>query len=396
MKETQLAYDYLFKDVREIISVARSVFEETTNLLSLLDGGGDGESVDQSVEQRGNTQAALLLQQSYHFKMGSNLIASNEKSVDGYFSTLEELLDKHSELTRTESIDIPGRIREMQTRWSKVKWTWPVEGESSSLPASMELIFKLQEVKMALSELIKQGEIVTFPDLVNQQLSDLHTGAYLDFFATFKNDFDTPERLRDVWSYLQEHTARINGIMVEPGLIYRASPSHLRRALSFVYITGIIAAGALLLLLCHGLEILPYDKGPEGLHNLLLGYGAVMVGGFAHSFVEIYKQYSVDREQTLLLLDNSTLWLHIKEMNVIGGILLLIVGYCIYYYISHGADWQTAFFIGYSIDSFLELFLMRFTGIASQRVQAAASRSLALSSVVACESPKPVVVGKKA
>ena len=93
------------------------------------------------------------MQRSYHFKMGSSLITSNEKSVDGYFSTLEDVLDKHSELTRTESIDIPGRIREMQTRWSKVKWGWPAESDPTSPLAYRELAFKLEEVKAALSDI---------------------------------------------------------------------------------------------------------------------------------------------------------------------------------------------------------------------------------------------------
>ncbi len=394
MNEEQSAYDHLFKDVREIISVARSVFEETNKLLSLLGDGIDGEGINEV----GQSNTTLGLQLDYHFKIGSNLIAGDEKLLDGYFAALGLLLEEHPELTRTESTDIPGRIQDMQTNWSKIKLTWPFSVDTTPLPTQKELVFKLEEVKTAVCELIKQGEIITFPDLVNQQLTDLHTGAYLDFFATFKNDFDTPERLKDVWSYLQGHATRINGVLVEPGLIYRASASHMRRMLSILYIIGVVGAGALFLLLFHYLAILPNDKGLQDagkLHDLFLGYGAILMGGLAHGFVEIYKQYGRDRERTIVLLDNTWLWLHIKEINIVSGIALIWIGYLFYYYVSQGSDWQAAFFVGYSIDSFMEIFLLRFTGITSQRLQEATSRSRALSLLPASESQKATVLTNK-
>jgi len=391
MNENQFAYDHLFKDVRAIISVARSVFEETNELLSLLSDGIDGES------PADGSDGSMGLQLDYHFKIGSSLITGDDKLLDGYFTALDLLLEEHPELTHTESTDIPGRLQDMQSNWSKIKLTWP-RVDTTPLPTHKELVFELEEVKAAVCELIQQGEIITFPDLVNQQLNDLHTGAYLDFFAAFKNDFDTPERLKDVWTYLQGHSTRINGVLVEPGLIYRASASRMRRILSILYIIGVVGVGALLLLSFHSLGVLPNDKGLQDagkLHDLFLGYGAILFGGLAHGFVEIYKQYSRDRERTIVLLDNTWLWLHIKEINIVSGIILIWVGYLFYYYISQGIDWQAAFFVGYSIDSFLEIFLSRFTGITSQRLQEATSRSRALSLLPTGESQKASVVGSK-
>jgi hypothetical protein len=70
------------------------------------------------------------------------------------------------------------------------------------------------------------------------------------------------------------------------------------------------------------------------------------------------------------------LWVHVKQVSILAGILTLWAGYIILIVIQQIADAGAAFFVGYSIDSFMDLFLVRFTGIASQNLARWGAQSL--------------------
>jgi hypothetical protein len=191
----------------------------------------------------------------------------------------------------------------------------------------------------------------------------MHVGEKLDFFHEFSDEFYKPEFLPIAWQYLREHPHRINGFMTENGIIFRASPS-VPHLLSPILISGVVALGFLLIWL---VGVLNYFQLPS-VDALFRGYVAVMAGGLVHTFVDIWKQYQTKPDHATNMLGNWVLWVHVKQISIISGILTLWAGFIILVAIQQIGDAGAAFFAGYSIDSFVGLFLMRFTYTVSRNV----------------------------
>ncbi len=126
---------------------------------------------------------------------------------------------------------------------------------------------------------------------------------------------------------------------------------------------------------------------------LFRGYIAVMAGGLVHTFVDVWKQYQTKPDLARNILGNWVLWVHVKQISIISGILTLWVGFIILIAVQQIGDAGAAFFAGYSIDSFVDLFLGRFTDTASHNVVKWESQNLPKSTRqrvadVLAQSPK--------
>ncbi|OLE73157.1 MAG: hypothetical protein AUI36_00845 [Cyanobacteria bacterium 13_1_40CM_2_61_4] len=216
----------------------------------------------------------------------------------------------------------------------------------------------------------------------------MHTGEELDFFHEFSDAFYKPEFLPVAWQYLREHPHRINGFMTEDGIIYRAS-SLAPHFLSSILIIGVVASGFLLIWLVgvlHYFQLPPVDV-------LFRGYIALMAGGLVHTFVDVWKQYQTKPDHATNMLGNWDLWVHVKQVSILSGILTLWAGFIILVAIQQIGDAGAVFFAGYSIDSFIGLFLVRFTSTTSQNVARWGSQNLPKSTRqqvadVLAQSPK--------
>jgi len=83
--------------------------------------------------------------------------------------------------------------------------------------------------------------------------------------------------------------------------------------------------------------------------------------------VDAIKQARNAQPGQLIAVEDGLLWIHINETGIIVGIVSLWIGYFGWLFIMGTIDWQTAFLIGYSIDSFVDMFLQRFnTSITTQ------------------------------
>ena len=85
-----------------------------------------------------------------------------------------------------------------------------------------------------------------------------------------------------------------------------------------------------------------------------------MAGGLVHTFVDAWKQYQTQPDHARNILGNWVLWVHVKQVSIISGILTLWAGFIILIVVQQIDNAGVAFFAGYSIDSFIGLFLARF------------------------------------
>jgi hypothetical protein len=126
----------------------------------------------------------------------------------------------------------------------------------------------------------------------------------------------------------------------------------------------VILGGALEVLFSQ-FHVFPKDLTPQ---EVLTAYIAVMAGGAAHLVINALKQRRTDSAKTLTVAGDGLLWFHVKEVTVGWGILTLIVGSLGLFFLNLGTDLWTAFFAGYSIDSVIDLVLLRFTDVSSTRM----------------------------
>ncbi len=348
---TNLAHFHasLFDSVRRIRVEAVDLLKTTDDIITTLN---DTSLAENDVQMR--VQRALMI--------GNKIISEHGPQVQKYFEAINILLAQHPELNIQSGEDVSSDITIMCNEWEKALWNWPNTTEGNS-PSKQELLFQLGEVEQSIYTLGVTAQILTFPDLVNQRLLDMHTGEELDFFHEFSDEFYKPEFLPVAWQYLREHPHRINGFMTENGIIYRAS-SLVPHFLSSILIIGVFASAFLLIWL---VGVLNYFQLPS-VDVLFRGYIALMAGGLVHTFVDVWKQYQTKPDHATNMLGNWALWVHVKQASIVAGILTLWAGFIILVAIQQIGDAGAAFFAGYSIDSFIGLFLVRFTDTASPNV----------------------------
>ena len=348
---TNLAHFHasLFDSVRRIRVEAVDLLKTTDDIITTLN---DTSLAENDVQMR--VQRALMI--------GNKIISEHGPQVQKYFEAINILLAQHPELNIQSGEDVSSDITIMCNEWEKALWNWPNTTEGNS-PSKQELLFQLGEVEQSIYTLSVTAQILTFPDLVNQRLQDMHTGEELDFFHEFSDEFYKPEFLPVAWQYLREHPHRINGFMTENGIIYRAS-SLVPHFLSSILIIGVFASAFVLIWL---VGVLNYFQLPS-VDVLFRGYIALMAGGLVHTFVDVWKQYQTKPDHATNMLGNWALWVHVKQASIVAGILTLWAGFIILVAIQQIGDAGAAFFAGYSIDSFIGLFLVRFTDTASPNV----------------------------
>ncbi len=278
-------------------------------------------------------------------------------------------------------------VTHIENFWERVTFDWPPdistipieqpEEDENPLDENMQTMLKsqfvlrrAQETIVNLDNIIYHAALLSIPGRLNQHLEQLRIGQALDFDATFVDEVDKPEDRRKILEYLSARPMVVqNGIIdAANGMVYHASSNAWRRRLSYLYILLAIAVGALLSLLVanaqewFGINDFFIESGRR--NELLTGYVFVILGGVIHLGVDALKQARGSGTEThsraLIAIEDWLLWVHINELGILMGIFSLWVGFFGLLTITETITWQTAFFVGYSIDSFIDLFLERF------------------------------------
>jgi hypothetical protein len=282
------------------------------------------------------------------------------------------------------------KIDHLESMWHQVARYWLVADEASRTSRrngeSPEAFLRwIAEAEDKLLELIREGAFLTVPDRVDQELTGLKDGAPLDFHENFTHDLPREEDRLQMLRYLREHGLLIRGVViVERGLIFRAARTTLQRATIALLLLAFALGGGWAVM--KGLFTLGNAPGIaiQGLVPLLKKfqgnfaefyflYIVTLIGGLLHIGVEALKEARAGEDSHSLLLDDWLLWVHINSKSIIATIGALWVGFAAIVFLLRDQPtipWETAFLVGYSIDSFVDLFLQRFNALVPVRTQA--------------------------
>ncbi|HJQ26252.1 MAG TPA: hypothetical protein VKA60_20230 [Blastocatellia bacterium] len=289
------------------------------------------------------------------------LLAGNRDRVNTLFDGLHTLMQTSAELYD----NVGDSITNIENSWERVCHRWPTHDQGVE-----EILVRSQQVGRNLEEIIFLSGLVTIPKRVNDHLAQLRPGQSLDFHKTFADEMAKPEDRVKVLEFIHTHPVLVEGVTdVQAGLIYSASRRPGRRRLSYLLITVVALAGVGL---AYGAawvaREMQIDQWPTG-GALAKAYAALLLGSITHILINGVKQARAQSGQSFLAIDDWLIWVHIKELAIMASIVSLWIALLGLGYLRK-VDVGTAFFVGYSIDSFVDLFLERFTSAASAKTQA--------------------------
>jgi len=289
----------------------------------------------------------------------------HQVNVKELFAVIKKLMEDNPVL-----LDRNGdAITQMGNVWERIDPQWPRFAENET-PDENAALARIAIVDALLCEVIKTAEILTLPERINERLRELRVGQTINFNTEFSEELPEPAARVLALHYLHDHPLMVLGVVdVENGLIYRASSNIWQRRLSPVYIALPAILGGFVVYLSY--TFLPLLKGnvPHNYNEVLpfvTAYISIIAGGFAHTAVDTVKQYRTSSGQTFTALGDLLMWIHVKQAPIMGGIILLWIGF-VGLILLQGPDWGAGFFIGYSIDSFVDLFLQRFATVSASR-----------------------------
>lgn len=298
----------------------------------------------------------------------------NKPQFAALLAAVRQVLDLNSELL-AQFGDV---VTEIENRWERICMYWPSGAEGTDV-----LPVRIATVSQELNQIVYSCGLRTVPDRLNENLAALRIGQALDFHKTFVDELPDEEHRNKILDYLSRHPKLVDGL-VEPatGQIYRTSPSEGRQVLSFLYfVLALVLPAPCIWIYAHLGTWFPGQGFPgssSGLVGLEFAYLALVAGSLAHMGILALKQLRSGTDTSLNALEDWVLWFHVKEASIIKGVLsmwVVLVGLV--------ASAQTAptvaFFVGYSLDSFVDLFLQRFEMGAAKGVEAAKAKLLPAS-----------------
>ena len=268
-------------------------------------------------------------------------------------------------------------ITHIENHWERAVKSWPVLSDDmvgngsaiteADITLAEDILAGARQVNAHLKEIIYHIGLLTIPPRLNQHLEQLRIGQALDFHTTFKDEVGSDGDRSKILTYLAARPQAIpNGVInLDKAIVLHAAANIGRRRQSYVYILLTILAGGVFAWAAavvgdwFALEDWPIAPGQAT--DLLVAYGFVILGGAVHLGVDGIKQARSAGQGAVLAIEDWFTWFHIHEIDIIIGIISMWIGFFGLLLFTGNVEWQTAFLVGYSIDSFVDIFLQRFS-----------------------------------
>jgi hypothetical protein len=257
-------------------------------------------------------------------------------------------------------------VGQIQVAWNQAYVDWQKIVGSNAKDCSRQL----SRVVVTLDSIIYNCCVITVPDRITAHLKLLPIGGALNFREAYGDELSTTKERQRFLGYLNFYPDFVEGLIdVKSEQIFRAAPAGWRRWLTIAITAALATAGFGLIFLASYLGDLAHLRDwpftGARLKEHLIGYAFLLIGSLAHVVITLLKQ---DREASgsFQALSDWVLRIHVKENSfIISAISLWFGSVAMAFLFKDGVDWKAAFFVGYSYDSFIDLFLQRFEATAA-------------------------------
>ena len=268
-------------------------------------------------------------------------------------------------------------VTNIRNYWARAKSYWPRAGNGDSP------VLDATKAGRWMDKVVLHCGLLTIPSRVNRELRQMYFGQRLSFHDLFEDELPNPEHRQKLLNHMVAHPLLMDGVIdAESGYIYSIDPNRRRRRRS-VYLPLAVVVGVAVLLslpvflpgLGETVRGLLESVGVPGSYSepykLLGAYVLIFVGGLAHLAVSVQKDINARESSSILIVDDFWTWAHVRKGDLYKKIAYLwtgLVGLVVLSATTPNLVWTAAFFVGYSIDSFVDVFMHRFNKTIVTRV----------------------------
>ena len=324
-----------------------------------------------SAEARGPALADAVRDTGRVFRKTHREVAARLDEIHG-------LLDRHPSLyDRTGDA-----VANLENQWDEIAHALAWSDE----PDVGELVPRLAVFDARLPRLEWQAAIVTVPIRVRQHLATKRVGGRVNFHEAFKDEIDSRDLRVELLRYLREHAASLGCVVDVPnGMLYRVAPGFGRRLASWVAVVGLATVGGygFVALLTQGIPGIGlsfasiHGLAPGRFPELLGAWWGLLLGALGHVVVEALKQEQRSDSGAFTALEDWFVWVHVRETALIvtvASLGVILVGLAVLMPDPGSIAFVTALGAGYSSDSVLGLFVVRFEMTASAAAEVVTDR----------------------
>jgi len=301
-----------------------------------------------------NLRTLLLEIQGKSAKLDENKIKnyqrifqSNRDRISERIGVAHQLLEENSFMYMWMS----DTHADIENFWERFSCTVP---DFTAFPENLSDI--IDTCNENLCEIMYYCDLVTIPRRTNLHLATLKVGYGLDFYNYYEDEVCSREQAEKILKYLADHPGSVNGIVdIDQGVIYKTDPPEKRWKSYLLIALGIIVGGLIVSAL-----IMKVIKPEIGFILLLELFFVAFLGAVAHITIDALKEIRSADNRHFRALDDVFLWIHVKQLPILAGIGVLVVGFALVFWLSPIKDVFTFFIAGYSIDSIGDLFIQRF------------------------------------
>ena len=331
--------------IRSLLRDIRADFQMIRNSMIVL------LSLDPALDQKGcNAETSEI-----HKKM----IQRCGNSIDAKLRSVHIIFDKHPCISSHDS----DTVQIIENKWELQKDLY-----KNYLSDESTKKIKLEKCKQYLEENIYSCSFLTVPSRVAAHLKTLKSGYALNFYEEFKDEFCSEEQANELLKYLARHPAFIDDIIdTSQGSIFKVDPKTKRwKSYVRVFAAFVLGVGAII----GSFWLLRERIGHEYITGILKMYLVFVSGALFHIFIDAMKATKSSTGLKFRSIEDWFLWINIKELSIITGILLLdftFIGLVIIFDPGVIIDPLTLAAAGYSFDSIGEVVSGRFETILSTK-----------------------------
>lgn len=299
-------------------------------------------------------------------------IESTSEAIVKIFERLHSLLEDRGELYAEEGDE----IAKLDAYWLRADSDLKALGAAGKDDRSR----LLTSIGEALDSAIYGCTRITIPQRILKHLAKMPIGSVIHFREAYEDEFSSAEQRARLLRYLDLYPGAFETGLVDAAneRIIRISPKGWRRNLT-IWVTGAIALLGFLVIFfaCHLGQIFeapnwPFDS--NSCSGFMSSYFFILVGTVSHILVTLLKQDRSASESNQSLA-TWAIRIHVRETSFYLSAMSLWLAPFISAFIPglKGMSWTLAFFLGYSYDSFIDLFLQRFEKIVTSGTDAVAN-----------------------
>jgi len=252
-------------------------------------------------------------------------------------------------------------LQRLHNIWDQIKSNPILQTPTATFDAHT-LIQNLNFLDDLCRQFILQVGLITIPERLESWLSRARPGYYIPFHIVFADEIPTYADRVSVLEFLAIQPPDGALIDVEAGLIYRYSTKPWERAASILLLlAALLVAGGLVVGICflpiHGIPEWKLD--PTSAVPLMIAWLAVVVGVLIHVAVSLNKRARQPGQRPpVLAIVDLPLLINAHSGQILLKLVLTLVGvFGLAFTVGAGElSPPIAFLVGYSLDSFVELF----------------------------------------